>query len=98
MHWQQFENDKSLGVVNDDSLSGIFSFRLYIHDIAKGPIDEIKKKDPWNKKLKSRLDSYKMRISIYQCESLPAADSNGSCDPFIEVWTAEDEDKKIKTK
>jgi hypothetical protein len=39
-----------------------------------------------------------MRIAIYQCESLPPADSNGSCDPIIEVWSTEDDDKKIRTK
>jgi Ca2+-dependent lipid-binding protein len=38
----------------------------------------------------------KVRVSIYQCESLPPADSNGTSDPYIEVWTPND--KSIRTK
>jgi len=37
-----------------------------------------------------------LRVSIYQCKSLPPADSNGSSDPILEVWTPED--KKIRSK
>jgi|TARA_B110001450_G_scaffold195587_1_gene183980 Ca2+-dependent lipid-binding protein len=37
-----------------------------------------------------------MRISIYQAESLPPADSTGTSDPYVEVWTPNKE--KIVTR
>ena len=38
--------------------------------------------------------SYKLRCYIYQCKDLPAADSDGSSDPQIEVWSYEKERQK----
>jgi Ca2+-dependent lipid-binding protein len=36
----------------------------------------------------------KVRAYIYQCKDLPAADSNGTSDPFIKVWDISDKYKK----
>ena len=78
-----------MGLVKDDSFSGIFSFRLYIHDITQSPFD-FTKIEPWKTPPPPRLKNQRMRVSIYQCECLPPADSNGSSDPILEVWTPED--------
>jgi Ca2+-dependent lipid-binding protein len=51
--------------------------------------------DAWKKAPPKRLSSWKLRTYIYQCKDLPAADSNGSSDPYIEVWSTDK--KKCKT-
>lgn len=35
-----------------------------------------------------------MRAAIYQCESLPPADTEGHSDPYVEVWSADEADTK----
>jgi hypothetical protein len=41
----------------------------------------------WKRSLeKSReLNSYQVRVHVFQCKNIPAADSNGLCDPFLKV-------------
>ncbi len=41
------------------------------------------------------MSSWKIRAYIYQCKDLPAADDNGTSDPYIEVWSSDK--KKAKT-
>lgn len=41
-----------------------------------------------------RLSSWKIRTYIYQCKDLPAADAEGNCDPYIELWTTDKEKPK----
>lgn len=56
---------------------------------------DFKNYDAWKRPPPKRLNSYKVRCYIYQCRDLPAADSDGSSDPFIEVWSTDK--KKAKT-
>jgi hypothetical protein len=53
-----------LGILKDDSFSGIFSFRLYIHETTKEAFD-FTKIEPWKTPPPVRLKSYKVRIAIY---------------------------------
>lgn len=73
----------------------MFSFRGHIH----GPISDenpefnFKEYAVWKKRPPMRLQSRKIRAYIYMCRDLPAADDNGTADPYIELW---DTDKKVK--
>ena len=62
----------------------MISFRLAIHDINRN--GEINFTDTWKKPPKKRCDPVKIRCYIYQCRDLPAADSNGTSDPFVKVF------------
>ena len=42
--------------------------------------------DSWKKKVPKRSNPVTIRAYIYQCRDLPAADAEGTSDPFIEVW------------
>jgi hypothetical protein len=75
--------------------AGMFSMRLYIHDVdTYGPFDHTAI-DAWNVDPPKRLNPFKCRAAIYQCESLPPADKEGSSDPYIEVWSGDD--SKVRT-
>lgn len=90
-HWLQFEPDLALGNVTNPMMAGMFSMRLYVNDLTKdGPFD-IKEIPEWKQKPPKRNDPYRMRAAIYQCEGLPPADEEGNSDPFVEVWTGQDQ-------
>jgi len=40
----------------------------------------------WKGKVAKRSAPVKVRAYIYQCRDLPAADADGSSDPYIQVW------------
>jgi Ca2+-dependent lipid-binding protein len=40
--------------------------------------------------------STKVRAYIYQCKDLPAADEDGSSDPYIQVWDFSEKKKKTQ--
>ena len=44
----------------------------------------------------SRSNPVLVRAYIYQCRDLPAADSNGTSDPFVKVWDMSTEQKKTE--
>jgi len=100
MKWYSFLPDKCVNKVKEPFQVGQFSFRMSLHDVTKnGPIDFSQYK-AWKKKSGAkRLTPIRVRAYIYQCRDLPAADSNGTSDPYILVWdtTATDKVRK-KTK
>jgi hypothetical protein len=77
----------------------MFSFKMSIWDVTSdGPIT-FKDKGTcpsWAKKFQKRATPVKIRAYIYLCVDLPAADNDGSSDPFIECWDTVDEVKKTK--
>ena len=69
--------------------------RLYFRDVSLqgvefNPMDL----DFWRKPIRKRNKAFRLRVNIYQCESLPPADENGSSDPYVEVWTHDEQDVK----
>ena len=66
----------------------MLSFRFSIHDISRN--GDIKFVDDWKKGPSKRGNPVKIRAYIYQCRDLPAADSNGTSDPFVKVWDMSD--------
>ena len=45
--------------------SGIFSMRLYFHDVTRDGEFNWKAIDAWRNKPPTRLDAWKMRVAIY---------------------------------
>lgn len=83
--WISLNPDPVVNKVKNPNDAGMISFRLAIHDINRN--SEIKFGDTWgNKPPKKRCDPIKIRCYIYQCRDLPAADSNGTSDPYVKVW------------
>jgi C2 domain len=88
--WLPFTADLAVGKVKNQFNAGMFSLKLSIHDKAKsgGSID-FRQYPAWKKPPPKRLSSWKIRCFIYQCKDLPAADSNGSSDPYVEIWSSD---------
>jgi len=40
----------------------------------------------WKSSPPKRAQPVAIRAYIYQCRDLPAADSNGTSDPFVKIW------------
>jgi len=62
---------------------------MSINNKTKNGSYDFKSQAAWAKPPPKRLSSYKIRCYIYQCRDLPAADSEGSSDPYIEVWATD---------
>jgi len=98
LEWQSFEPDTAVGKVFEPENAGLFSFRLYIHDITSlGAFNPTSTIPSWKGNPPSRLKPWNVRVAIYQCESLPPADSNGTSDPYVKVWSHEKEKQNIRT-
>mmetsp|Transcript_20973 Transcript_20973/g.32507 ORF Transcript_20973/g.32507 Transcript_20973/m.32507 type:complete len:176 (+) Transcript_20973:1400-1927(+) len=95
MRWFEFEPDRGVGKVKQSHKAGFFSIRLFINDVTLNGEHDPSTIPAWNLKLSKRLKVWKLRVNIYQCESLPPADENGTSDPYIEVWTPDE--KQVKT-
>jgi Ca2+-dependent lipid-binding protein len=67
----------------------MFSLKLSIHHLTQFGNVDFKTFEAWKKPPPKRLSSWKLRTYIYQCKDLPAADSEGSSDPYIEVWSTD---------
>ena len=75
--------------VKSPELAGILSFKISIIDPKENPID-IMKEPEWARKLPRRPKLRSIRAYIYSCKDLPAADEDGSSDPYIQVWDTAD--------
>ena len=94
--WVPFLPDKAVNKIKESYMAGHFSFKMSIHDeTLNGPID-YKQFDSWKKKVPKRSNPVKIRAYVYQCRDLPAADAEGTSDPYVEVWDTQT--KKQKTK
>lgn len=97
LNWYQFLPDKCVKKCKEPFEVGQFSFKLSIHNISDhGPID-FSIYDAWNKKtLIKRATPIKIRAYIYQARDLPAADAEGTSDPYIRIWDTTANGKKYK--
>ena len=71
--------------------------KLSLNNTTKNKDVNLKAQPAWSKPPPKRLSAWKIRAYIYQCQDLPSADSEGSSDPFIEVWTQEKDKEKYRT-
>jgi len=92
--WVSLSPDLSIGKVTNPNEAGLVSFKLSIHDVTKNNAINFKDYDAWKNNPAKRAHAIKIRAYIYQCKDLPAADSDGTSDPYIKVWDMSDKDKK----
>lgn len=95
--WISLNPDLCCKKVKDANKAGMISFKLSIHDASH---EEINFRDfpSWKKLPPKRLEPVKIRAYVYQCRDLPAADSNGTSDPFVTIWDmSEGKPKKTQT-
>ena len=86
IRWVQLNIDKCIDKVKEPHRAGLVGIRLSVHDVTQnGPIDWSSYKDTWGKRIPRRPGNLKVRAYIFQCRDLPAADSEGTSDPFLEL-------------
>lgn len=81
--------------MKDPHKAGLVGLRISVRDVTKdGPI-EWSKHAIWGKKIPRRPGNLKARAYIFQCRDLPAADSDGTSDPFLEVIDSDQPQKTV---
>jgi len=77
--------DLAIGEVKEHYKSGILGIRMTVHDVKNE--GEINWNDYpyWAMKMKRRPQIIKVRAYVFQARDLPAADANGSSDPFARI-------------
>ena len=80
----------------DSGFNGTHSIRkLAIHDITKNDKSNFTEKPAWAPLPKfMRYQAIKIRAYVYQCKDLPAADSDGTSDPYIKIWDMSETEKQ----
>ena len=82
--WVQLQPDKAINEVKAPHKAGIVGMMISIRDVSKdGPVDW-SQNPVWSKRLPRRPANKKVRAFVFQCRDLPAADSDGTSDPFLE--------------
>ena len=82
--WVQLMPDKSINAVKEPHKAGLVGLKISIRDVTKdGPADW-DSNPVWGKRMARRPGNKKVRAYIFQCRDLPAADSDGTSDPFLE--------------
>jgi hypothetical protein len=67
----------------------MLSFKFSVHDVSKDKYIDFSDFKSWSA-LQTKGQAVKIRAYIYQCRDLPAADSNGTSDPFVRIWDMSD--------
>jgi len=89
LFWTQFKVDKAIDAISDSKAhkTGLFSLKMTIVEGMKNQKEfEVRDNASWFKPLDKRPDIMQVRAFIFQCKDLPAADSSGSSDPYIEMF------------
>ena len=94
MQWVTLQIDHSVGEIKDPQKSGLISIRLAINDRTDNGDIDWDYVPNWSEDRPEAPSFYNVRAHIFQCKNLPAADTDGSCDPYIMVYSP-DEDKKF---
>ena len=63
--------------------AGLVGIRLAIHDVTEFGLVDWNSIDVWGKRMPRRPGNLKVRAYVFQCRDLPAADSDGTSDPFL---------------
>lgn len=74
--------------------AGLVSMKL---SVAKrrndGVTDKFSQQPAWKEPVAETSTAFNLRCFIFQCRDLPAADSDGSSDPFIKIFNSAGEDQ-----
>ncbi len=86
VEWIEMNPDLAIGEVKEHYKAGILGVRLSLWDVTNngGPANWNNYPN-WVEKLKKRPKIIKVRAYIFQARDLPAADENGSSDPFARI-------------
>ena len=97
--WYPLTNDRAIGEVKEAHEAGMIQIKLSINDLQRNPPVVWSQYPTWKEKPVKRPMARKLRCYIYQCRDLPSADSDGNCDPFVQVWnaSADRDDEKYET-
>lgn len=82
--------------MKDINKAGMLSFKLSIHDVSAGGAIDFREYNAWSQQPDKRAIPVKIRAYIYQCKDLPAADSNGTSDPYLKIWDMSENEKQTK--
>ena len=89
--WIEMEPDIAIGEVKEQHKAGIVGIKLSVHDVTEnGEIDWMNY-PTWAKKIPKRPSNIKVRVFVWQARDIPAADDNGSSDPFVSIPDSERE-------
>jgi hypothetical protein len=87
--WIELEPDFAIGEVKEHYKAGIVGIKMSIHDVStNGSIDWMNY-PTWAKKIPKRPPNIKVRVFVWQARDIPAADDNGSSDPFVQILDSE---------
>lgn len=89
MKWYPFTNDLAVGRVKEAHMAGLFQMKMSVNNPNVNGILDFKTQSAWKKPPPRRLNSYKVRIYIFQCKDIPSADEDGSSDCYIQAWTSD---------
>lgn len=85
--WLNLIPDKSLGILKNEWDGGFVQVRVYIGVYTGRDLD---KDGNWHippiPPAKNKKTSGLIYFNLYQCRDLPAADSDGQSDPYVEVY------------
>jgi C2 domain len=84
--------DLAIGKVTEQWKAGMVELRLSINDVRiNGSIDYAATQSNWKKPLPKRYKDSIVRAYIYQCKDLPSVDDDGLADPFVELWSPDND-------
>lgn len=95
--WILMQEDKTIDALNKDVFPGQVLVKLGFGTVQ----DAEKTRNEWNECLNDvkRGSQYQVRVHLYQARNLPAADSNGLCDPYFKMsFMGKEEKSSLKRK
>ena len=87
--WVQLNPDKSINEVKEPHKAGLVGLKISIHDVTQFGTIAWNDNPVWGARMKRRPGNKKVRAYVFQCRDLPAADSDGTSDPFLEFVDCE---------
>lgn len=85
--WIRLTVDQAVGKIDNEWESGYVQLRIYCGKYTGKEDDKIGKWHlPPSIVPAKKLKKYKLLFNLYQCRELPAADSDGHSDPYLEVY------------
>ncbi|EGR29640.1 hypothetical protein IMG5_151880 [Ichthyophthirius multifiliis] len=78
----ELKEDRSLDLVKDDEFPGFLTVRV---SLLKFRPKKGKEREFLQGNSLKMLDSYQLRVQLYNGKELPPADDTGGCDPFVKV-------------
>lgn len=88
--WCQLKADRAVDEVEEDYQAGMIALKMGVRKKGFDAYD-FKSEAAWMKDAPRRMSAMKIRCFLFQCKDIPAADEDGTSDPFIRVWSCAEE-------